>query len=253
MKIYLEYQNNPVNDFTELINKYNLFEFNSPRRSTVPLLVFWKDIQNRIVDLFPMMNLNKPNYVTACFEYKTPVQKGRGKASFTDLMLISDDQAIAVEAKYTEPPYEKVKDWLDKPPSQNRQDVLSGWVELIQKTIGRDINEHCIKDMPYQMIHCTASACYPEGMNRAVIYQYFGNDGHIAGYYKNELIKMCKLVGVTDKVKFYLFICPLIKTDRYKELEKRWDNGERNLGKEIRTGLLSNELLDFGRSSLLPI
>lgn len=253
MKIHLKYQNNSVANFTELINKYNPSEIDSPRRSTVHLLVFWKDTQKRIEQLFFDLNLNKPNNVTACFEYRTPIQKGSGKPSYTDLMLIADDQVMAVEAKYTEPEYEKVKEWLGNPSSPNRQDVLSGWVELIQKTIGMDINEHFIMDMPYQMIHRTASACYPKASNRAVVYQYFGNDRNMEGYYKNELTKMSKVLGEPDILKLCLLIRPLIKKDKYIELEQRWNKNERKLSMEVKEGILNDDFLDFGTTNLLTI
>ena len=62
-----------------------------------------------------------------------PFERGRGKASFTDLMITASSAAVAIEAKFTEPRGETVHKWLRDPPETNRTDVLEGWLDLIGK------------------------------------------------------------------------------------------------------------------------
>ena len=76
------------------------------------------------------------------FEHEVPVQRGRRKSSFTDLMIFGDDVAVAIEAKFTEPRYESVGTWLGGAPTANRVDVVEGWLCAIEaaaeKSIPRD-------------------------------------------------------------------------------------------------------------------
>jgi hypothetical protein len=60
------------------------------------------------------------------FEYQVPPNRGRGKASHSDLMIGWDRAAAAIEAKWTEPEYELVSEWLGAKPTRNRKEVLSG-------------------------------------------------------------------------------------------------------------------------------
>jgi len=101
--------------------------------------------------------LQSTSSLTAHLEYQVKAPMGRGKASHTDLMLLNDSQAIAMEAKWTEPRYPEVCAWDDK--STNRQQVLEGWLSLIRPfalpPLARDNVHHTV----YQMLHRTASAC----------------------------------------------------------------------------------------------
>src|SRR5690348_8836983 len=85
----------------------------SPRRSTVPLLDYWRSPEARIVDLYRRVGILEPPVEARLhFEYAVPVRAGRGKPSFTDLMIVSTGAAVAIEAKFTEPRYESVGAWL---------------------------------------------------------------------------------------------------------------------------------------------
>jgi hypothetical protein len=69
-----------------------------------------------------------------------------------------DTYCLAVEAKWTEPPYETVQDWLKKDKSKsdpsNREEVLSGWLGLLTP----DVIASSFFNCEYQMIHRAASA-----------------------------------------------------------------------------------------------
>lgn len=104
------------------------------------------------------------------FEYHVPAQAGKGKASLTDLMISTGDDAIAIEAKYTEPHYESVSTWLsaermrdetaDVTGTSNRERVLHGWLSAINECVGGTLlTQANVGDCTYQLIHRTASVC----------------------------------------------------------------------------------------------
>ena len=49
MEIRLAYENEFVADFNFVVDSFKPAEFKSPRRSTVPLLLYWKDYQKRFI------------------------------------------------------------------------------------------------------------------------------------------------------------------------------------------------------------
>jgi hypothetical protein len=147
-----------VRDFAALLHSYNRDEFDSPRRSTVPLLALVRDKQNTLHKILTACQAPMP--VDFHFEFKVEHQsKGRGKPSQTDLMAICDTVCIAIEAKWTEPPYESVASWLTKGADKsNRKEVLKGWLTLLSPE-GTPLSSDEVADCEYQMLHRAASAC----------------------------------------------------------------------------------------------
>jgi hypothetical protein len=145
----------PVRDFTALLHSYSRDEFDSPHRSTVPLLALVKDKRNTLREILAACQASMP--VDFRFEFKVGQSKGQGKPSHTDLMVICEPACIAIEAKWTEPPYESVASWLSKG-GDNREEVLKGWLDLLSS---RDapLSSDEVADCEYQMLHRAASAC----------------------------------------------------------------------------------------------
>ena len=85
----MEFNRTHVNGFDELVGKYGQDELASPRRSTVPSLAFWSRAESRFRELAAQFGLDPFDPVEFCFEFPVPVQQGRGKDSFTDLMILS--------------------------------------------------------------------------------------------------------------------------------------------------------------------
>jgi len=71
-------------------------EFQSPTRSTVPLLSWLKHEQPMVSSL--LRDIGMPAGCNLHLEYKVQPPKGIGKASHTDLMALSGEFALAVEA-----------------------------------------------------------------------------------------------------------------------------------------------------------
>jgi hypothetical protein len=259
MNIQLQYRNESVSDYLSLIERYPESEFDSPYRSTIPLLCFWSNIQDQLDGFTRLLGLRPMSQVVACFEFGVDVQKGRGKPSQTDLMITSDNHAIAIEAKYTEPPYEKVNAWMGN--SSNRMQVLEGWLHLICSAIGRNkINTQDVGDLPYQLIHRCASACYPNADSRALVYQCFDLDEKKALYYQSQLKSLYAILNKPDQLEFFLMNIPLIKSQACAELQNRWNSGEdeMHVGEEemhvkVIRELKRNEFLSFGKPTIISI
>lgn len=252
MNIQLQYRNEPVSDYLALTERYPESEFDSPYRSTIPLLCFWSNVQDQLDDFTGLLGLRPMSQAVACFEFKVDVQKGEGKPSQTDLMITSDNHAIAIEAKYTEPRYETVNAWMGN--SSNRMQVLEGWLDLICSAVDRnEINIQDVVDLPYQLIHRCASACYPKVVYRTLVYQCFDLDEKKASYYRSQLKSLNELLDKPGKLEFFLMNIPLIKSQAYAELQNRWDCGERMMHIDVIRGLKHNEFLSFGNPTVISI
>ena len=166
---------------------------NSAKTSSLPLVQFWKSKGKscgfpRHVNQFlkecglSAIGSEEPCF---CFEYPVPVnnEKGaKGKASMTDLMILTNQRAIAIEAKWTEceSVYEPIGKWKNSGVAENHNKVLKGWEEYINQYIkGCACDKITVTDdMPYQLLHRVASACYVamqngKKNNAVVIYHLF--------------------------------------------------------------------------------
>jgi hypothetical protein len=169
----MRYGDKVVADFEQLVKLLPPDAVASPLRSTVPLVDFWRTPESRLAQLSATIGVALRPPIELCFEYPVPVQRGRGKASFTDLMIIANSAAVAIEAKFTEPRSETVRTWLRDPPQVNRTEVLKGWLDLIRDASGTSLRVADVMGLPYQLVHRTASVCFVAGHVRAVVYQVF--------------------------------------------------------------------------------
>lgn len=161
-----------------LIDAYSDREFDSPRRSTIPLVEFWRSPEERMRELGSALDLDVPASVRLGFEHTVSPPRGRGKASHTDLMVTSSHFVIAIEAKWTEPRYQVVGDWLNG--STNRVEVLRGWCDLLQRRTVNPIDADNLTALPYQIVHRAASACHEAnaGSTCWLVYMVFGASGN---------------------------------------------------------------------------
>ena len=147
-----------ISNFENLVASYSPSEFDSPRRSTILLLDYWRSFGQAVKGFRELVCLDNSSQSLLHFEYSVSVQAGKGKASMTDLMLIDKTSTFAFEAKYKENPYQSVSKWLQKSDTQNRKRVLDGWLCLIHSRTGVSLAISDISSLPYQLIHRTASA-----------------------------------------------------------------------------------------------
>jgi len=210
----------PLNSVDEAILRYKPDEFASPFRSTVPLLAWLKHEQASVCSLF--RELGMPADCTLHLEYTVDPPKGKGRASHTDLMVLAGDSSLAIEAKWTEPRYEKVGKWLGEGTNKNKRDVLDGWLGLIQEKTGRNYRASDFSDAVYQMVHRAASAC-KSGTNPRLAYLIFepSHEPFTAStqQIEDDLQHFWNKLGKPQKFPFYLIKQHLEPTKVFDILE----------------------------------
>src|SRR5712691_8249625 len=130
--IELKVHDRAVASFEALVERLGPDTFASPKRSTVPLLDYWCVPEPPLRELGARLGVSWSDDTELHFEYEVPVQRGRGKSSYTDLMVLGNDVAVAIEAKFTESRYESVGTWLGRAQTTNRGEVLDGWLRAIE-------------------------------------------------------------------------------------------------------------------------
>ncbi len=240
-----------VDTFETLVKQLGPDTFASPKRSTIPLLDYWREPEPRLCDLWERLGLLRPDHADLHFEHEVPVQGGRGKSSYTDLMILAGDVAVAIEAKFTEPRYDSVSAWLGPSPTTNRRDVLEGWLRAIEAVAQTSVPRDAVTSLPYQLIHRTASVCCVSRPKRYVVYQVFGDASR--AYYAEDLGRLASAIAVQDRITFLVLGCAFRSTEAYVQLEARWNAGERNLAADVRDALLAGSLLEFSEPVAIPI
>ena len=245
MKVVWSYGGSPVGGYQQLLHAYSDGEFDSPCRSTVPLLMCWRDAEKRARELSKTLGFRMSNRVSLDFEYPVPVQRGKGKPSCTDLMMKSGDTSLAIEAKWTEPGYQEVSAWLAEGSNRkNRCEVLNGWVDLLGQGSSRKPKAIDMLELPYQLVHRAASACFPDSKDRWLVYQLFDMTSQKYETYLRDLRKLAGVLEPGRSLKICVASYRIERTKRQTELERRWtDSGERHLHEPVRTGLRNGDLL----------
>jgi hypothetical protein len=191
-------------DYDMLLDQFGITKINSFKTSSIPLVQFWKDTEKRLTEVEANLHLQL-NHPVLCFEYPTAPAQGKGGSSMTDLMILSDENKIAIEAKYTEyekMPVETVAQWLQEGNSiENKEKVLQGWWSMIAPfRAGTSTPD----TMGYQFLHRTASACQ-NTKQAVVIYQLFYDNETLPflAAYKKLLAGYVAMVNPNENLKFY--------------------------------------------------
>lgn len=250
---------------TDILDSVSPKEFLSYERSTMPFLAWWTKFPDQKWEnksepfLKSLKNLYRDDQAQFCIEYPVKPQNGTGKASMTDLMIMSENQTVAVEGKWREKPYPLVKDWAGA--SENRKDVLEGWLRSLNPSVRI---EDC-ESVEYQIIHRAASAVI-SGQNRgetALIYQCF--------YRKRTLddpaphkVKIHKFIETVKpkNIAIYFVTTPLElnlldeKKLRYNKVKSDEDldtYAEEQYAIEAKEAIRSANVYKFGASTLEPL
>jgi len=246
--VRVTFKGRSVVGFADLTRAYGDAELDAPTRSTVPLLAWWRSSDDALSALATAVGQRWSRPVSFAFEHPLPVQGGgRGPASRTDLLVSTATQAIAIEAKSTEPPYPTVGAWLGRhDEDSNRGRVLRGWLGVIGRAVGVALTAADVADVTYQLIHRTASACHVRAEWRAVVYQGFGLRTPERAAYVAQIRRLDALLGRPPRLRFFVLDCPLHPTAMYADLRTRWGAGERHIAEAVRDGLLRGALLEHG-------
>lgn len=240
----LTYKLTSVPDYESLIEQP--FDLKSPFRSTVPHLAYWSNPDERLVEVKSLLNLPLQGEPVLAFEYTVSPAKGQGKASHTDLMIVSPQTAVGMEAKYTEGKYDLVSDWLGEPPPENKKLVLEGWLDLISHATGCRLTVEQVKNCTYQSVHRTASVCSVRAEKRAVVYHGFDLAEDRRRYYLTQLAALAALVAAPDKLRFFLLTNTMVKSQAYSDLQTKWQANEgRDFAQDMRRLLRQRNVATF--------
>lgn len=170
MKIHFGNPDRPAT-IAKIVPLYGDREFESPTRSTIPMLSLLAHSRGKFKRI--VRQLGFPAVFDVYLEYTVSPRDGRGKASHTDVMLKSGNSALAIEAKWTESMYEKVKEWrVAGKDESNRLKVLGSWLGVLSRRTGMQYKAAEFDDVVYQMIHRAASAV-ETGENSSLAYFQF--------------------------------------------------------------------------------
>lgn len=235
----LWYKNNEIKNKVELMSNYGAKEFASPYRSTIPLIELFFENESEMEKIIPNFQANN-----CVFEYGTPVQKGKGKVSCTDLMIFNINKGFCIEAKRTEDEYPTVKKWLGTGNRENRKLVLSGWLDLIEKRCKTNLNFKNVEELPYQMIHRFASACNINE-NSELLYFCFELDKDSFLYYENNLNNLSKLTNRKVLIKMITF--NIEATKEFKFLEDEWNSFSKkiDMSEEVQQLMAEGKVLNI--------
>lgn len=254
MGIIWEHKKKEPAGYAELVSCYPEKEFNSPFRSTIPHLLFWRSAETRFPDFCRLIGAEPSPSARLSFEYQVIPPYGRGKASHTDLMLTWDNYCAAIEAKYTESEYDTVGKWLEKGNRENRLMVVKGWCKLLAENTGSDLTIDDVKKINYQLLHRAASACSFENRTQYLIYEVFQDEGARQEKvdYQGKIKELLSLLKPNSIYGFVMKI-PIKSSAEYEELKNQWRNGSRHLSREVLMGLRSGRLMDFGEPEVIDI
>ena len=238
------YKGHIVNGYEQLLGCYPDREFDSPKRSTVPHLVCWRNPKTRLHELSKALDFPEYDWMSLDFEHMVNVQRGKGKASCTDLMLTSSDISFAIESKWTEPRYEDVAAWICSGKSRlNRTKVLKGWLELLGRSCLSKLSIADILELPYQLVHRAASAYSTDTATRWLIYQLFEMDSEKHEMYVNDLQRLANVLGTSRTLRICVTSYRIERTEHQIKLEHKWSElQERCLHARVRTGLSNDNL-----------
>jgi hypothetical protein len=226
---------------TEVVESFETSEFDSPLRSTVTLLDYWRNCENAFSIWAKRLELDVTRANWFEFEFAVRPPRGKGKPSFTDLAIATDCNLVAIEAKFLEPPYESCAEWLGDEPSKNRKEVLAGWLDILSSRTGRTIDTSEILYLPYQLIHRAASACSMPRLKPVLIYQIF--DSSKRTYYSNILDGIKDVIG--KNVVVGLQISHFEPNQNYLQLISRFRSGERKLSSMVIESLKDGPIGNF--------
>jgi len=242
----LHYDKGVVDDLSAALLQYSETEFMSPTRSTVPLLSLIKDGNKLLSEILSDIGLNSMGDLHLEYTVSPPI--GRGKASNTDLMVRQQGEALAIEAKWTEPRYETVFQWRRKGKSpKNRERVLKGWLDLIQPHAQRNLDLNDFSDAVYQTVHRAASACF-NSLRPLLAYMHFIPDpsgkGATSKQYQSDLEHLRNLMGNPKRFSFYLIDVEIKPTSTFEQI-KNLPKTSLETAQLVRTALTDTTLFEF--------
>lgn len=254
MNSFWFFNRKPVTSIEYLLKCYDAKEFRSPTRSTIPLLSLLKDGATAWQDVLTALGVSTE--VEVQFEFQVAPPVGKGIPSHTDVMLLSDTGALAVEAKWTETRYDTVGKWLQKGSNlQNRQAVIQGWLGMLQPYARRRLELQDMLNSVYQMVHRAASACSFDRKPKLAYLQFTPLPNQSTANVQqlaDDLSQLHSIMGVPDRFPFYLVEMEAKATEAFKTISKL-PKGQGETAEKVITALSGEPLFDFSLHRLQNI
>lgn len=247
-------------EFEALVQAYSDHDLAKITRSTVPLLDYWRKPDVRLEALGAALGTPLVPDAQLRFEYPVP-SVGRAKASYTDLMVLADGVTVAVEAKWTEPRYDTVGEWLAKGDDPGfREEVRRHWLGLISphSRLGERVVEADVSGCVYQALHRIASACSTQrsGGRVDVVYQVFRlRRVRSRPHYEQDLRDLARAIRPSASLRLCVQRVTLSPRETYREAEEICKGLRRSdeRAAAARSALLNGPLFDFGEQPVAPV
>ncbi len=236
----MNYKSNEISTKQELINSYENKEFDSPFRSTIPLIELFFENKETLKKIF-----NYDESYNAVFEDETKPYETSSHPSCTDLRLYNKTYNYCIEAKQTESKYGSVAKELKANPE--KQKTIKGFLNIINNRCNTKIEINDVLDITYQIF---ASACKVSDRTE-MLYFCFNITPEKENYYKTELKKINKLTNSTIPIKIVLM--DAIPSNTFKKIQDKWTiNKERHLSEEIKSAM-TNKIIDINLKEIIEI
>jgi hypothetical protein len=241
-----------IPDFQSLVACFSGKPLQSPYRSTVPLL-----------SLVEHSHPNWNAFLAACgapqncalhFEFRVASPKPNGNPSQTDLLLMSNSAVWAVEAKWTEPRYEKVSERLSKtePDGADPRGTLNGWLQHLQPFATCPLKIESFSGIVYQVLHRAASVCAVATSRRLrpeLVYLHFCpsplQSTATTAQYESDLADLHVLLGSPAGFTFRVVELPLEPTAAFESM-KSADKHSGATSARVAGALCHGPLFTFG-------
>src|ERR1700735_3721767 len=115
------YNKTPIDRVDSLLSNFKGKALRSPMRSTVPLLDMVLHAESHLASVVGKCGADSESELR--FEYEASSGSGSARPSQTDLMVLGESTAVAVEAKWTESPYESVDRRLLRRTKPRKEDL----------------------------------------------------------------------------------------------------------------------------------
>jgi hypothetical protein len=229
------YNKTPIDSVDSLLSNFKGKALRSPMRSTVPLLDMVLHAESHRASVVGKCGAEPESKLR--FEYEASSGSESARPSQTDFMVLGNSRAVAVEAKWTESPYESVARRLlrrtklrKKDPSveavaldrEHQEAEVRAWLAILQPLAYESLTTAGMAGVVYQMIHRAASAV-ATGLSPSLVYLHFDDTenqlGASSGIYKAALTRLYQKLGRPSSFRFYVATQPIQRTAVFRTIE----------------------------------
>jgi hypothetical protein len=217
-------------------------------QSSIPLMSYWRDEKPIIERLFDYFEMGPVDY-ELFFEYAVPSMTPQDPPASADLMLVSNELAVAFEANWQDFRQETVTEWIAQGDRSHRKKVVQHWVDMIQPVSNRKLQLDEFGDVVYSLLQSTATVCSIPAEKRAVNVLMFveGRIAYAPKEYLNRFALLSRIIQSTSRLDFKMDLPIHISPNRhYHRLSRKLEKvGFKKAPDLIRGELIKHSLFKF--------